>query len=107
MLSLSIQKESAAGKKIYRCPQCGQIFSESEYRLYRRMFAKAEERHFNVWKLKSLFEERKLRSEDTILDSIKRGTQKYVCIVTRMVGANIQLEKDEDALYDRLIKKFY
>lgn len=89
-----------------RCPQCGKKFTRDERKLYSRMFQKAKTCGFDVWKLKGLFEERNQKSEEQILEKIVPGNQTYAYEVSRLQGGDIITRKDEDALYDEMIKNF-
>lgn len=89
-----------------RCPQCGKKFTRDEMKLYDRMFQKAKACGFDVWKLKGLFEKRNRKSEEQILKKIVPGKQKYVCQVSRLNGGGIIVWKDDNALYDEMIKNF-
>lgn len=103
-LELSLEK-SADG--CYRCTQCKEEFDPREYRSYRSLFEKAKRCQYPVWKIKELYhEQRRKRMMSGLLMEIIPGRQKYVCEVSRLVAVGIMERRDEDKLYDELIKKF-
>lgn len=102
-LELSIMKKS---KEIYYCSQCGSEFHVREALLYRKLFDKAKTCGYDVWKLKTIFAWRDRKSEEQLMDKITADDQIYECRIDRIVGAGILLGKNEDQLYDDMIKKF-
>lgn len=103
-LRLSIEKEN---KKGYYCTQCGRRFTPGEFELYHNMFQKAQICRFDAWNLKPLFAQRNQETEEQLMEKIIPGNQKYSCPVSRMIGGDIMLREDEDALYDELIERFH
>lgn len=104
-LELSINKQEKKDFSGYYCTQCGKYFREDEFMLYQKLFSKAKFFRADVWKLKSIFENRNGKGERELLREIVPWRQRYSCELSRLEECGMIL-KDEEMIYDEVMKKF-
>lgn len=101
-LSLLLKKKGS----VYYCPQCGRQFDREGYEFYKRLFERARDCGFSVWKLKTLFAKSREGKQESCLKMIRKGNQIYRCSVSRMEAGFMKARMDTDKLYDEVIRRF-
>ena len=101
-MELSFKREKAC----YVCSQCGEVLSGKEYQVYKDIFQRAYTKGDSVSNIKRIFKRYKDNPQNGYKKDILKGRQRYSIEISRIMAANISLQKKGEDRYETALKFF-